>query len=142
VSLALRLVVAAVFAASAALKAADFDATAALFAAQLPQAGEVGARALLALLILVEVALAAALALRVGPERKVLLGTLGLLAAFSATAGVMWAAGAENCGCFGTRFAFGPGATLAKNAVLMGMVALLYRRAGEGHTLRSPLLEG
>lgn len=123
----LRGALALAFVASALAKAADFHATAAFFASVLPVSAT-AARALLAVLVLVELGAAAAVALRAGPERLVLGGVLVLLGAFTLQAGWMAAAGIDNCGCFGTRFEVGPGATIVKNVVLMAMAAALLWR--------------
>jgi hypothetical protein len=124
----LRLAVAAVFLASALLKAADLQATAGLVAATYslsPGAARLGVAAL----VMLELAVAGALAFRVPSERPVALAVLALLALFTADAAWMLHAGVANCGCFGTRFALGPGATMLKNVALMGAVAVLYRGA-------------
>lgn len=124
---ALRLALSAAFLASALLKALDFDATAALFAdagGLSPAAG----RALVGGAVLLELALAGAIGLRLGPRRLVHGAALALLAALSLAAAGMWLGGWENCGCFGTRFQVGPAATLAKNAALFGAALLLFRR--------------
>lgn len=124
----LRGALAAVFLASALLKAADLAATGELVSATygLPPAA---ARLAVAALVMLELGVALALAFRLLPDRPLALGLMALLGVFTADAVWMLHAGVANCGCFGTRFALGPGATVAKNAVLMGALAVLYGSA-------------
>lgn len=124
----LRSGVAAVFLASALLKAADLGATATLVAATFGL-GAGAARLAVAALVMLELGVALALAFRLAPERPVALAVLALLGLFTAGAVWMLHAGVQNCGCFGTRFALGPEATMVKNGALMAAVAVLYRGA-------------
>jgi hypothetical protein len=122
---------------SAGLKAVDFQSTADLFATVTGWELR-GIQAALACLVLIEVAAGSAVLLRSRPERRTYVVVLGVLVCFTAAAGGMALQGVENCGCFGTRFAFPPVYTILKNIALIAATCVLYRRSVLHH---SPLLQ-
>lgn len=125
---ALRLALAAVFAASAVLKGVDFDATAALVSS-LVEMGDVPARAAVAALVLGEGVLAGVVALSLGGERRALAAATLAMIGFLALGVWMIGAGVENCGCFGSVLPMGPVETTIKNVVLLALSAGLWRTA-------------
>lgn len=124
--LALRWGLAAVFLASALLKLVDFEPTWVEMGRTL-SLSDGAAQGLVSALVLGEMALAGGLLLAVEGERRVLALTAATLTLFLGASAWMAVLGAENCGCFGTRFALGPGATAAKNVAMLVAVLLLYR---------------
>lgn len=124
--LALRWGLAAVFLASAMLKLVDFEPTWVEIGRSLSLTDGM-AQALVSALVLGEMALAGALLFATGGERRVLALTAAVMTLFLAASAWMAVLGVENCGCFGTRFAMGPGATAAKNAVMLATALFLFR---------------
>jgi hypothetical protein len=59
------------------------------------------------------------------PERRVYSAAVAVLLIFLASSIWLAAIGADNCGCFGTKFASTPAATIAKNTALLAIVSFL-----------------
>jgi hypothetical protein len=127
-SVVARLAVGGLLLASAIFKLLDLEATT-FYLGSLVPLSEAATGAVLSGLILVEAGLAGAILLWNRAPRPVYAAAFVLVVGLTLVAGWMAVLGVENCGCFGTRVRAGPGITLGKNAVLLGLIFLLWRRA-------------